>query len=152
MEDYSVGLALEMNCISEGLAQVQSRQYNTILYLNQAQGNVIKDKEGNYAIETLAPLKVQARLLPDKDNNDTVLNEGNDFIRTYMTGYLQTPMNLDGNYHLWIKCKLFNDNQWIYGKFMIIPELETSLEGRYGLRRTFGQKIKGWWQRTPEQM
>ena len=147
LDTYS-GVYTQLTNISNALTGITGVDTNAVFTLNRYSGDIIQDDYGNYTTDgTTTTLEVTASLRQIKDPYITV-NPGINEIRTYMEGYLVSPIELDGCFDKYVNCTITQDNQSYSGRFTFIDAIPSSLAESFNLSVAIGQKICGYFERN----
>lgn len=113
----------------------------------QGSGNVVVDEHGNYTVENVTNLSLYCKLIQKKDPLIT-LNSGVDQIRTYLEGWLVSPLYYNGAIPDKVPCSLKQNNLWSEGTLSLIDFIPTEINENINLQSSIGQRIKGYFETT----
>ena len=141
------GIVNSLKTISNSLPLITGNTPNITLFIPQGSGNVVVDPiTGNFTVETGQSLEFKAKVIQKKDPFVDV-NAGQDFIRTYLEGYLIAPLFFDGTVPSKVDAILLQNNINQQGLFTFIDSIPTALNENFNIQSAIGQKFCGYFQK-----
>lgn len=141
------GIVNSVKTLSNSLPFITGDFTNLTLSIAQGTGDIIIDPiTGNFIPAETSFITFKAKVVSKKDPYLEV-NLTQNTIRTYLEGWLVSPLFFDGTVPKTVSATLKQNNVIENGKFTFIDKIPTSLVESFDLQSAIGQRFCGYFQK-----